>query len=373
VNQQRPLLLHVFSTFAVGGPQMRFATLTAAFGQSYRHLVVAMDGDFASAAQLAPDASVCCQPIDVVKGATVRNVRRFRRQLRTIAPDVLVTYNWGSIEWAMANIPRIARHIHIEDGFGPDEHGGQHSRRVLTRRLVLARSTIVLPSRTLWQIATETWRLDPGRVRYVPNGVDLARFAPVARPAKPDVVIGTVASLRPEKNLARLLRAFRSLALPARLVIVGGGPERAGLEAMAAELGIARRVTFTGPIDDPAPLYRDFDAFALSSDTEQMPLSVIEAMAAGLPVAAVAVGDVPLMVAEANRPFVVPPGDASLGAAIDALVRDAGLRVRLGADNRAKAEREFDQASMVKAYAGVFAGHADRPRNSRNSCGPSSD
>ena len=321
--------------------------------------MVALDGDTSCRDRILPAVSVDFPTVVAPKRATMGNVWRFRRLLHDWSPDVLVTHNWGSIEWAMANIPRIARHIHIEDGFGPDERGGQHWRRVLTRRLVLARSTVVLPSRTLWRIATETWRLDPQRVRYVPNGVDLARFAGAVRPAGAEVVIGTVAALRPEKNLGRLLRAFRPLASSARLVIVGGGQERASLESLAAESGIAGRVSFAGQVDDPAPLYRGFDVFALSSDTEQMPLSVIEAMAAGLPIASVAVGDVPLMVSDANRPYVVAPGADSLAAAIAALAHDGGLRARVGAANRAKAEREFDQAAMIEAYARLFAGGDD--------------
>ena len=127
-------------------------------------------------------------------------------------------------------------------------------------------------------------------------------------------MIGTVAALRPEKNLARLLRAFRLVAdvMPARLVIAGDGPERPGLEQLTRDLGLSGLVRFTGHLDDPAALYRTLDIFALSSDTEQMPLSVIEAMASGLPVAATAVGDVAAMLAAENQAFVTPLEDAAL-------------------------------------------------------------
>ncbi len=357
-----PLLLHVFATFAVGGPQMRFAALANQFGRRYRHIVVAMDEDYACSKRLVPELDVRCEHIAAAKGATLGNVRRFRRLLRGFAPDALVTYNWGSIEWAMANVPRLARHIHVEDGFGPEERAGQLRRRVLTRRLVLARSMVVLPSRTLWRIATEVWRLDPRRVRYVPNGIDLARFVAGGRPAAAvdGPVIGTVAALRAEKNLPRLLRAFRLVAdlLPARLVIVGDGPERATLERFVVELGLDARVRFTGHIDDPSALYREFDIFALSSDTEQMPLSVIEAMAASLPIAATDVGDVGAMVAAENREFVTRLDEAALARAIEVLARDPGLRARLGAANRAKAEAEFGQAAMIAAYGALFDGLA---------------
>ncbi len=166
MDAERPLLLlHVFATFAVGGPQMRFAALANRFGPRYRHIVVAMDGDYACAKRLAPTLDVRCEPVEAAKGATIGNVRRFRRLLRNFRPDVLITYNWGSVEWAMANTPRLSRHIHIEDGFGPEERSSQIRRRVLTRRLVLSRSTVVVPSRTLWRIATEVWRLHPRRVQ----------------------------------------------------------------------------------------------------------------------------------------------------------------------------------------------------------------
>lgn len=354
------LLLHVFPTFAVGGAQMRLANLVPAFGSRYRHIVIALDGNYACARRLASDLPVRYDTIEAPKQNTLGNVRKFRSRLHELAPDVLVTYNWGAIEWAMANIPRLAPHIHIEDGFGPEERNSQMRRRVLTRRLVLARSTVVLPSRNLWQIATSIWALDRRRVHYLPNGIDLDRFAGPERIAGDFPVIGTVAGLRNEKNLSRLLRAFRLLTeeVPARLVIVGDGPERSKLEERTTQLGLHTQVQFAGHIDDPSSFYRSFDIFALSSDTEQMPLSVIEAMASGLPIAATDVGDVASMVADEGRPFIVSLDDVALARAMTTLVGDGALRVRLGAANRAKAELEFDQAAMVAGYTALFDGTA---------------
>ena len=359
----RPSLLHVFATFAVGGPQSRFAAIANSCGDSFRNTVVAMDGDYACTRRLAPGLDVRCEVIDARKQATLGNVRRFRKMIHQLAPDVQETYNWGSIEWAMANVPRLVRHIHIEDGFGPEERDTQIRRRVLTRRVVLARSTVVLPSHTLWRIATDIWRLSPSRVHYVPNGVDLHRFAPIDRAPEREPVVGTVAALRREKNLPRLLQAFCRVveAIPARLVIAGSGPELSGLEQLAIELGIADRVSFPGHVDDPAPLYRGFDIFALSSDTEQMPLSVVEAMASGLPIAATDVGDVAAMLAEDNRQFVTPKDAAALAGAILALARDPARRGHIGAANRARAEAAFGQDRMVTTYRALFEGNAPAP------------
>lgn len=359
-------ILSVFATFAVGGPQVRFTAFANRFGARYRHLIVPMDGNAACRERLAPGLDVSFPGAPIRKRATLANIRAFRACLRAWSPDVLVTNNWGSIEWAMANLPLLVRHVHIEDGFGPEERDRQLPRRVLTRRLALRRAQVVLPSQTLTRIATQVWRLPSSRVHYIPNGVDLARFSgernatAAAGWRGQGPVIGTVAALRAEKNLARLLRAFALLVpqVAARLVIVGNGPERPALQALARELGIESSVSFVGHVVEPAPLYAGFDMFALSSDTEQMPISVIEAMAAGLPVAATDVGDVRAMLAEENQPLLCAREDAALAASLLALLREPAARARIGTANRVKALREFDQERMFAAYAALFDGVA---------------
>ncbi len=359
MDQAAPLVLHVFPTFAVGGAQIRFTALANRFGRDWRHAVVALDGVTDCRTRLNPDLDVSFPVIVTRKSDPLGNLRRIRQLLRCLRPAVLVTSNWGSIEWALANLLPLVRHIHTEDGFGPAERAVQLPRRVWARRLALRRSTVVLPSRTLLRIATDIWRLNPARLHYIPNGVDLARYAPAERTdPQAGSVIGVVAALRPEKNLSRLLRAFQQVAPPARLVVVGDGGERAGLEALAAGLGIAGRVQFVGHVAEPQRLYGNFDVFALSSDTEQMPLSILEAMAAGLPVAATDVGDIRTMLAGENAPFIVPAQDDALAAALRALTADAALRGRVGQANRIKAERDYQQEAMFQAYAALLNGSA---------------
>ncbi len=354
-----PVLLHVYPTFAVGGAQARFASIANHFGRRWHHAVVALDGVTDCRERLDPGLDVSFPVVATKKGDTRGNVLRYRAFLREMRPQTLITANWGSIEWDMANAIRpLARHIHVEDGFGPEERQRQLRRRVLTRRLVLRSCTTVLPSRNLLRIAEDIWRLPKTRLRYIPNGIDLTRFQPAA-PSHGAPVIGTVAALRAEKNIARLLRAFALVAeLAARLVIIGDGPERAALEGLAHSLGVADRVTFTGHQTGPARLIAGFDIFAMSSDTEQMPLSLLEAMASGVAVAATDVGDIRAMLPAENQDFVVPCDDAPLANALRALLTNPGARAAAGTANRARAERDFGQDRMFEAYAALFDGLA---------------
>jgi glycosyltransferase involved in cell wall biosynthesis len=351
-----PLVAHIFPTFAVGGAQVRFTAVANHFGPAFRHIVVSLDGNLACQERLRPDLDVIFPTVVATKNAMLSNAWHFRQLLRDWRPDVLVTCNWGAIEFALANILPVARHLHVVDGFGPEERNRQITRRVLIRRLALSRSPVVLPSRNLVRIATEVWKLPPASIRYVPNGIDLARFAAdgsLRGGAAP--VIGTVAALREEKNIGRLLRAFA--ALPAgRLVIVGDGPQRSALEALAVSLGVSERVRFAGHHQDTASFYAQFDMFALSSDTEQMPLSVLEAMASGLPVISTDVGDVRLMVAAANAPFVTALDDSALAGALRVLAEDIGSRQRVGLANLTKARCDFDQAAMFAAHGALWRG-----------------
>lgn len=357
-----PLLLHAFPSFEVGGAQVRFTTLANQFGPRFRHAIVAMDGNLSARTRLDPALDVSFPTLQTRRGAILDNVRAIRRLLRTVRPTLLVTSNWGTVEWAIANRTGLVPHIHTEDGFGPEERQRQLPRRVWMRRVFLAGRTVVVPSRTLHRIATETWRLDPARVRYLPNGIDLTRFARTAphapgNPAPSAPLVGTVAVLRAEKNVGRLLRALALLPpAAARLLVIGDGPERPVLQALAGTLGIADRVEWAGYIANPAPLLQSLDVFALSSDTEQMPLSLLEAMAAGLPAACTDVGDVTAILPPEQKPFIVPPDDAALARALAVLAADPTLRQTLGTANRARAEAEFDQRTMFDGWETLYAG-----------------
>jgi glycosyltransferase involved in cell wall biosynthesis len=363
---ERRRLLHVFSTFDVGGPQIRFVQLANHFGERYQHLIVAMDGRTGAMTRLLPGLDAELLPVAITKGETLKNLREFRRTLLQLRPDLLVTSNWGAIEWAMADFDRAIPHLHMEDGFGPEEAERQLLRRVWTRRLVLRRSAVMLPSLKLFSLARDVWKLPPRNLLYVPNGVDCARFSTPGdwdfaqglgiHPGVP--IVGAVGGLRVEKNLFRLLDAFRtvSAARPAQLVLVGEGPLLTDLRTAAEARGLSGHVVFTGACPVPERLLPLFSVFALSSDTEQMPLSVLEAMAASRAVAATDVGDIRVMLAEENRPFVVACDPSLLGEAILTLLSDPQKAGAIGRANAARAVAVYDQSHMFGAYRRLFDG-----------------
>ena len=176
-------------------------------------------------------------------------------------------------------------------------------------------------------------------------------------------MIGTVAGLRAVKNLPRLVRAFAAMThKAARLVIVGEGPESEAIAAEARARGVAARLLMPGFLARPADWIGHFDIFALSSDSEQFPISLVEAMAAGLPAVATDVGDVAGMVAEDNRPLIVGASDeAAFAAALDSLADQPHLRKAIGDANREKAEALYDEAAMIAAYARLYGEAIGRP------------
>ncbi|MGE0667622.1 MAG: glycosyltransferase family 4 protein [Sphingomonadales bacterium] len=354
-------LLHVFPAFELGGAQVRTAAWINALGRSFRHTIVSINGRLDGRERIDPLLDVAFPTAPGSGLGLPGRLRSYRRFIRETAPDVMLTNNWGSIEWTLAGrLAGVRRLLHVESGFGSDEAAGDFRRRALIRRKVLTgRVVTVVPSQALRRRALESWRLDPGRLRVVPDGIDTAKFAGAAagRPGREEPVVGTVAVLREEKRLDVLIEAFAAVRarLPATLLIAGDGAERGRLEARAEALGLAGDIEFTGMIRDVESVYPRLDVFALSSSTEQFPNAVLEAMAAGLPVAATAAGDVPMMVAPENAPFIVPLGDAAtLAAAIEALARDPALRERIGGANQRRARQSFDVEAMVRAYRALL-------------------
>jgi len=282
------------------------------------------------------------------------------------APDLLITYNWGATEALMAVLSLRLPAIHTEDGFGVDEKQRLKRRRVLVRRVLLRRAfAVVVPSNALRQIATTKYRLPESKVRFIVNGVDLDRFRPEGSRSlreqlrAPDdmVVFGTVGWLRPEKGLDALIRLFAQADIPnTKLVIVGDGPCRAKLEELVQHLQLTERVCFVGATDDPAPYLHALDVFVMSSRTEQTPISLLEAMACGLPAICTDVGDSALLLGTNQHPMVVPPDQPMpYIKALKELAASAELRKQSGEENRLRCEQNYSYSRMLESYRELYS------------------
>lgn len=237
------------------------------------------------------------------------------------------------------------------------------------------RSATALASTSV-AMAAQVRRLTPERnaVAVTPFGVDTSAFAPAAeRGVAGRITIGTVKSLATKYGLDLLLRAFSGLMHDAqvqamrcdlRLLLVGDGPQRAALEALASELGIRQCTEFIGAVahaDVPQWLNR-LDIYCAPSrhDSESFGVAVIEASACGLPVVVSDVGGLPEVVRDGETGIVVGREDVqALQAALKRLVADAGLRRRMGEAGRARVERDYAWDNcvdrMIACYESLLA------------------
>jgi glycosyltransferase involved in cell wall biosynthesis len=190
----------------------------------------------------------------------------------------------------------------------------------------------------------------------IPTAVDAAAAPPARHAGSPPRVI-TVGRLAAPKDTVTLVRALaRVPGRPFRATIVGDGPDRPAVEAEIRAAGLEGVVELAGERQDVPDLLADADVFALSSRSEGAPISVLEAMAAGLPVVASAVGGVPEIVAHGATGLLVPPGDAAaLAEALEQLLADPALRRRLGEAGRERVRERFDLTELRRAHVELYA------------------
>lgn len=207
-----------------------------------------------------------------------------------------------------------------------------------TRTAALRRAQRVLvPSAYLREIALG-WGLDPDRTAVIPNPAPAVPSRPTREEARAalgveGLALGVAGRLTPQKALGDTLEALARVP-GVRLLVLGGGPERAALERRAAGLGVSDRVRFlgTGTRDDVITLFRAVDVALVTSAWENLPHTLLEALAAGTPVIATEVGGIPEVLRDGENGLLVPAGDVdALAAAIDRLVHDDALRASLAA------------------------------------------
>ena len=364
-------ILHLQSSFNPGGQQSRTVRLMNHFGGQAEHVVLSAVSDaYGASDAIDKKVKVSFPGVDAPPLAGFPSMGRYRKLAAYMKKfNLVLSYNWGAIDGVMAHtllsrsmgLPPL---IHHEDGFNDDEVTRLKKRRNWFRTIALQRSNaLVVPSKTLENIARTVWHQPLEKIARFPNGIDIAHYHRRAQRGsfpgfvkrEGEIVVGTVAGLRAVKNLPRLVRAVATAGPNVRLAIAGEGSERGTIMAEAERLGIADRVMMPGFLRDPARYIGLFDIFALSSDSEQYPISLVEAMASKIPVVATDVGDVRNILASENHPFVVARDDENgLADAIRTLATEAALRQKLGDANRYLATSQYDEITMLARYRQLY-------------------
>jgi glycosyltransferase involved in cell wall biosynthesis len=211
-------------------------------------------------------------------------------------------------------------------------------------------------------------------IRVIRNGIDTTRFRPDRREGARrslgcdprDVVIGTAGRLVPVKDHATLLNALallRSQGIRFRAIIAGDGPLRQGLDALAQSTGIADAVEFVGERSDMEDVMAAYDIFALSSTSEGLSNTVMEAMATGLPVVATHVGGTDELVEQGTTGLLVPASDPrAFAGALAELIKGEARRQSMGRAGRERVQRDYSLDRMVRAYEELYLGLSGRPQ-----------
>lgn len=366
---QPPLVAHLIYRLDIGGLETLLVdTINRMAPGRYRHAVICLT-DYTDFAQRITRPDVALYALHKPAGLALGTHADLFRLLRRLAPDILHTYNLGTIEYAAtAWAAGVPVRIHAEHGRDARDPQGINPKHNLLRRLLTPVIDRYVPvSRDLAGWLERVVRIPARKLQLIDNGVDTERFragtaaATEAWQDAPDAfVIGTVGRLQDVKDQATLVDAFALLRrqLPnekLRLVLVGDGPLRAQLEARVAALGLQDCVFLPGPRSDVAPVMRSFSLFALSSIAEGTPVTMLEAMASELPVVSTAVGGIPDLITPGVSGALVPTRDPqALAAAIAPYVHDRLLARRHGAGGRARVEQQYSMQAMLAAYVALY-------------------
>ena len=332
--------------------------------------------------RLVSSAIVSCKPSDSLReqvandvpvfefdrrdGNDPRIILQLMRLFRHERPDVVHTHSWGTLCEGLvaAKLARVPFVVH-------GEHGTMDLRPMNRRvqRWAWGRFDRVLSvsSRLAEKMAREVG-FDAVRIDVIRNGIDVDRFAPGRRIearrvlgiASDEIVVGTLGRLVPVKDHANLLAAIARLKAQGaqfKLLIVGDGPLRADLEAMALANGLGDTVQFLGARADAHLVLAAMDVYVSSSESEGLSNTIIEAMATGLPVVATRVGGADELVDEGVTGRLVPAQNPdALAGGLAELLRDTARRTRYGTAGRQRAEHEFSLRHMVSGYEAIYRG-----------------
>ena len=293
---------------------------------------------------------------------------RLRRLLRASSTSVIHSHNYSA--WLYSVVASLGlvgiRRIHTE-----------HSRvQPLARRRAmerwLARHThaVVGVSGDVATSLVADVGIEPSRVCFIANGINLSRYRPdpslraslrsELRIAQSTLVYGIVARLVPVKAHADLIDAFHIVhqaQADTQLLIAGNGACREALHGQVASLGLTQSVIFLGEVRDTERVLNAMDVYVLSSTDEGMNLTLLEAMATGLPVIATGVGGNPEVVADGNTGMLVPARNPQrMAQAMHELLIKGDLRREFGLAGRQRVERQFSQANTLRKYRALYNG-----------------
>ena len=356
---RRRRVAHVSLGLAVGGQERLLVEFARHADRRQFDLVFISITDRGELAGILEDAGWRVCALDMPAGLRPQIIVRLAKLFRTLDCDIVHTHDDKPLVYGAlaARLARVRRHIHTQ------HHGVLPQMTARQRRLVawagrLPR-TFVCVSRDSAN-AMADMGLAPARIAVVWNGIDLEKYAyQTPRQNGPAV---TVARLSPEKDIATLLRAAAIVvrSFPEfRLEIAGDGPERPALEQLAASLGVDKQVRFLGEIQDVADLLGKASLFVLPSRTEGISLTILEAMASGLPVVATSVGGNPEVVIHEKTGILVPAGDPEvLAGNLLWLARHPREGIIMGHAGRRRVVMHFDCRRMVAQYERLYVGEA---------------
>jgi glycosyltransferase involved in cell wall biosynthesis len=293
-----------------------------------------------------------------------RRVPSLARMLRARSPDLFhaqmsspMSAKWGLAAAVLARVPTVAT-VQLVPAYEPDR-----SSRLQLRALAARVDRFIAVSRDIAEQLSQRFRWPRDRIEVVHNAVALERFGSPPPPGlraertggRELALVLTLARLTEQKGHPTLLRAAAELP-EAVFAFAGDGPLRLELEREAARLGVEDRVRFLGHREDVPDLLAASDVFALPSLYEGSSLALLEAMAAGRAVISSSIGGTAELIEDGTNGLLVPPGDVgALSSAIRRLLRDDGLRARLGARGRDRVEANFAERATADAVEGVYS------------------
>ncbi|HEY3050765.1 MAG TPA: glycosyltransferase family 4 protein [Gaiellaceae bacterium] len=360
----RPRVLLVITLAEVGGAQSYIAALLPTLAERY-DVVLAAYGE-GPLREAAADAGA--------RFVSLRHLRRPIRPWRDLAGLVELTRllrrerpqivhasssKAGVLGRMAAAATRVPIRFFTVHGWAFSAYSGLPSLmyRVADRLMEPLTTVTICVSENELAAGLEAGTCSVERSVVIRNAVDVSS-APRSRHDRAVPRLIAVGRLKAPKDFLTLIQAFAALPQGSfEALIVGDGPDRAAVEAEIRRLGLDGRVRLAGERDDVPALLADSDAFVLSSRSEGLPVSVLEAMAAELPVVASEVGGLRELVVDGETGILVLPGDApALATALRRLIEDRDLRGTLGAAGRARAEALFDLAAFRRAHVELYDG-----------------